>query len=161
MDLDQKIAQRRAQLQQEQAAADACRKEEVHQQAQQKEAGGKEHEGLAAEEGTTRVGSMEVQLLGSKSAAPVSPVAGQRVGKKVDEQAAAKGDAHLRKRAQRRFSPIQIWICLLFFIEGVWGWFLVGWPALSLCILGTLYTAKVAKRHQQPTRSELSQERND
>ena len=47
----------------------------------------------------------------------------------------------------RRFRPIQLWICVLFFAEGVLGLFVVGWPALILCVLGTLYMAWTAKRH--------------
>lgn len=56
--------------------------------------------------------------------------------------------------ARRRFGAIQIVICLLFFVEGLLGLFIVGWPALSLCILGALYMAKVARREDaQPGRS--------
>ncbi|WP_312461569.1 hypothetical protein [Comamonas sp.] len=55
-------------------------------------------------------------------------------------------DARLHQQAPRRFRPIQIWICLLFFVEGMFGLFVVGWPALTLCILGTLYMAWAAKR---------------
>ncbi|WP_429949079.1 hypothetical protein ACQYWY_19275 [Comamonas sediminis] len=61
-------------------------------------------------------------------------------------------DARMHKQAPRRFRPIQLWICLLFFVEGVLGVFVVGWPALSLCVLGTLYMAWVAKRPTEPTR---------
>ena len=50
----------------------------------------------------------------------------------------------------RRFGAVQIWICFLFFVEGLWGLFVVGWPALSLCILGTVYMAKVARRNTTP-----------
>lgn len=63
-------------------------------------------------------------------------------GCEVDEQ----DDARMHKQAPRRFRPIQLWICVLFFVEGVLGVFAVGWPALSLCILGTLYMAWTAKR---------------
>jgi hypothetical protein len=56
--------------------------------------------------------------------------------------------------AQRRFGSVQIGICVLFFVEGLLGLFVVGWPALSLCILGTLYMAKVARRKDpHPRRS--------
>lgn len=56
--------------------------------------------------------------------------------------------------ARRRFGAVQMGVCLLFFVEGLLGLFVVGWPALSLCILGTLYMAKVARRHDaQPGRS--------
>lgn len=55
--------------------------------------------------------------------------------------------------ARRRFGAVQIGLCLLFFVEGLLGLFVVGWPALSLCILGTLYMAKVAQRQDaQPGR---------
>ena len=60
----------------------------------------------------------------------------------VDEQ----DDARVHQQSMRRFRPIQLWICLLFFVEGVLGVFVVGWPALILCVLGTLYMAWTAKR---------------
>lgn len=69
----------------------------------------------------------------------------------VDEQ----GDARMHQQAPRRFRPIQLWICLLFFVEGVLGVFVVGWPALSLCILGTLYMAWAAKRPNAPANEGL------
>lgn len=50
--------------------------------------------------------------------------------------------------ARRRFRPIQLWICLLFFIEGILGWWVLGWPALMLCVLGTVYMAQTARRSQ-------------
>lgn len=64
----------------------------------------------------------------------------------VDEQ----DDARVHKQAPRRFRPIQLWICLLFCVEGMLGLFVVGWPALILCILGTLYMAWAAKRPNSP-----------
>lgn len=67
-------------------------------------------------------------------------------GLEVDEQDGARR----HQQAPRRFRPIQIWICLLFFVEGLLGLFVVGWPALTLCILGTLYMAWVAKRSNAP-----------
>ena len=69
-------------------------------------------------------------------------------GSAVDGQ----DDARLQQQASRRFRPIQLWICVLFFVEGLLGLFVVGWPALTLCILGTLYMAWVAKRPNAPTR---------
>ncbi|MEF9964511.1 MAG: hypothetical protein RR779_09090 [Comamonas sp.] len=67
-------------------------------------------------------------------------------GSTVDVQ----DDARVPKQALRRFRPIQLWICLLFFVEGVLGVFVVGWPALILCVLGTLYMAWVAKQPNSP-----------
>lgn len=69
----------------------------------------------------------------------------------VDEQ----GDALMHQQTPRRFRPIQLWICLLFFAEGVLGIFVVGWPALSLCVLGTLYMAWAAKRPNAPANEGL------
>lgn len=73
-------------------------------------------------------------------------------GSGVDEQ----GDAHMHQKMPRRFRPIQLWICLLFFVEGVLGVFVVGWPALILCILGTLYMAWVAKRSNAPASENMN-----
>lgn len=64
-------------------------------------------------------------------------------GSGLDEQ----DDARVYQQVPSRFRPIQLWICLLFFVEGVLGVFVVGWPALILCVLGTLYMAWTAKRH--------------
>ncbi|QMV71412.1 hypothetical protein HS961_00360 [Comamonas piscis] len=67
---------------------------------------------------------------------------------------ATPGSVAARGPARRRFGAVQIGLCLLFFVEGLLGLFVVGWPALSLCVLGTLYMAKVAQRHDaQPGRS--------
>lgn len=60
-------------------------------------------------------------------------------------------DARMHNQVPRRFRPIQLWICVLFFAEGVLGLFVVGWPALILCVLGTLYMAWTAKRHNSRT----------
>ncbi|WP_423934556.1 hypothetical protein [Comamonas sp. 23] len=74
-------------------------------------------------------------------------------GSGVDEQ----DDARMHQQALRRFRPIQLWICLLFFVEGVLGVFVVGWPALILCILGILYMAWVAKRSNAPASEDMNQ----
>nr|WP_312988203.1 hypothetical protein [Comamonas koreensis] len=73
-------------------------------------------------------------------------------GREVDE----RDDARMHKQAPRRFRPIQLWICLLFFVEGMLGLFVIGWPALILCILGTLYMAWVAKRSNAPTSEDMN-----
>ncbi|MGE8446146.1 MAG: hypothetical protein ACN6O1_08005 [Comamonas sp.] len=73
-------------------------------------------------------------------------------GREVDEQ----DDARTHRQAPRRFRLIQLWICLLFFVEGMLGLFVVGWPALILCILGTLYMAWVAKRSNAPAREDMN-----
>ncbi|MEJ5152019.1 hypothetical protein [Comamonas sp. MYb396] len=73
-------------------------------------------------------------------------------GREVDEQ----DHARMHRQAARRFRPIQLWICLLFFVEGMLGLFVVGWPALILCILGTLYMAWVAKRSNAPAREDMN-----
>ncbi len=70
--------------------------------------------------------------------APVSP----GVSPGSDTPVAAAPSAPVR----RRFGAVQIGVCVLFFAEGLLGLFVVGWPALSLCILGTWYMAKVAQR---------------
>lgn len=73
-------------------------------------------------------------------------------GSAVDEQV----DARVHQQAPRRFRPIQLWICVLFFVEGVLGVFVVGWPALVLCILGTLYMAWVAKQSNAPASENMN-----
>jgi hypothetical protein len=65
-------------------------------------------------------------------------------------------DASTHRQAPRRFRPIQLWICFLFFVEGMLGLFVVGWPALILCILGTLYMAWVAKRSNAPASENMN-----
>lgn len=70
----------------------------------------------------------------------------------VDEQ----DDARVNQQAPRRFGHTQLWICVLFFVEGVLGAFVVGWQALSLCILGTLYMAWVAKRSNAPASENMN-----
>lgn len=72
-------------------------------------------------------------------------------GSAVDEEE----DARVHKKAPRRFRPIQLWICVLFFAEGLFGLFVVGWPALILCVLGTLYMAWVAKRSNSPASEDM------
>lgn len=54
--------------------------------------------------------------------------------------------------ARRRLGRNQLGICLLFFAEGLLGLWVVGWPALSLCILGTLYLASAARRKETAQR---------
>ena len=76
-------------------------------------------------------------------------------GSAVDEQ----DDARLHQQASRRFRPIQLWIFVLFFVEGLLGLFVVGWPALILCVLGTLYMAWAAKRHNAQASEDMKQGR--
>lgn len=71
----------------------------------------------------------------------------------ADSNSATPGSVAATGPVRRRFGAVQIGLCLLFFVEGLLGLFVVGWPALSLCILGTLYMAKVAQRQDaQPRR---------
>lgn len=65
---------------------------------------------------------------------------------RADEQ----DDAYMPQQMSRRLRPIQAWICLLFFVEGLLGLFVVGWPALSLCVLGTIYMAWADRRSTPP-----------
>lgn len=76
-------------------------------------------------------------------------------GREVDQQ----DDARMHNQVPRRFRPIQLWICVLFFAEGVLGLFVVGWPALILCVLGTLYMAWTAKRHNARASEDMKQGR--
>lgn len=128
MDLNQKIAQRRAQLQQDQDAEDAHKKEEAHQQFLQKEAERKDLELMTAKAAAARIEAMDAQLSGSKVDAPVPLVADQR----VSEQADKKVEEHIRKLAQGRFTPGQELICAIFFVCGIWGFFEAWWLGLGL-----------------------------
>lgn len=66
--------------------------------------------------------------------------------------AAATPTAAVPSAARRRLGRNQLGICLLFFAEGLLGLWVVGWPALSLCILGTLYLARTARRKETAQR---------
>lgn len=85
---------------------------------------------------------------------PMDPALAEPAPKEgADSNSATPGSAAATGPARCRFGAVQIGLCLLFFVEGLLGLFVVGWPALSLCILGTLYMAKVAQRHDaQPGR---------
>ena len=76
-------------------------------------------------------------------------------GLEVDQQDGAR----MHNQAPRRFRPIQLWIFVLFFVEGLLGLFVVGWPALILCVLGTLYMAWAAKRHNAQASEDMKQGR--
>lgn len=81
------------------------------------------------------------------------PASDKTAGRKAVMQTsftAARPAAKPAAAAQRRFGAIQIGICVLFFVEGLWGLVLVGWPALSLCVLGAMYMVKVARRRRAP-----------
>lgn len=153
MDLNQKIAQRRAQLQQEQEVEDAHKKEEAHQQFLQKETERKALERLAAKDAAARIEVMEAQLSGSKADAPIPLVADQRVSELADK----KVEAHIRKLAQGRFTPGQELICAIFFVCGIWGFFEAWWLGLGLWVAGGFYASRIASRYEAKIRSELNQ----
>jgi hypothetical protein len=77
-----------------------------------------------------------------------------RIGSEVHDASSSRADeqddAYMPQQMSRRLRPIQVWICLLFFVEGLLGLFVVGWPALSLCVLGTIYMACADRRSTPP-----------
>lgn len=153
MDLNQKIALRRAELQKEQAVEDSRRREEARQQAIEKEAERKELEELAAKEAVARIQAIEAQLSGSKSDAPMFPASEQR----VSEQAGKKVDAHIQKLALARFTGVQELLCAIFFMSGIWGFFEAWWLGLGLWIAGGIYFSRVVSSYETQIKSELNQ----
>lgn len=149
MNLNQKIEQRRAQLQQEQVAEDVHKKEAAHQQSLQREAEGKELERLAALEAATRVKEIETRLASVDRRLP--PSKDPRVGERVDK----KVNAHIRKLAVGRITKAERWEVRVLVITGFIGFFIEPWLLLLLWGFAVYYRIKVIKNHTAVIGDEL------
>lgn len=149
MDLNQKIAHRRAELQQEQVTEDVHKKEAAHQQFLQREAEGKELERLAALEAATRVKEIETRLASANRRLPLSndPRVGDRADKKVN--------VHIRKLAISRITKAERWEVRVLFITGFIGFFVEPWLLLLLWGFAVYYRIKVIRIHAAVIRDEL------
>ena len=146
MDLNTKIAERRAALQREQAAEIELRRSEERAQAQLRQAEEKAIQESVQKEAEQQIQAIESRLQGSATTEqdePVSPAAQKKV------------DAHIRSLANKRFTKGENWTQGLLLGGCVIGFFIAWWVGVGLLVLAGYYITKVTERHEAEIRAEI------
>ena len=146
MDLNTKIAERRAELQREEAAEIELRRSEERAQAQLRQAEEKAIQESVQKEAEQQIQAIESRLQGSATAEqdePVSPAAQKKV------------DAHIRSLANKRFTKSENWKLGLLVFCCVIGFFMAWWAGVGMLIWTCIYSAKVTERHEAEIRAEI------
>lgn len=154
MDLNTKIAERRAELQREQAAEDARRRQEVLEQAQRRRAQERAIEESAEKEAKQKIQAIEAQLHGTKERASTEPA--PVLDERVSQEAAKKVDAHIRVLANKRFTQGENWVGGLLLFGSVLGFFMAWWIGLGMLIWAGYYATTARNRHEAEIRAELA-----
>ena len=97
MDLNTRIAERRAELQREQAVEEARRRQEVLEEAQRQQAQERAIKESAEKEAAQKIQAIEAQLHGTKERASTDPA--PVLDERVSQEAKKKVDAHIRTLA--------------------------------------------------------------
>lgn len=155
MDLNQKIAERRAQLQKEEAAQEARRRQEALEQRQREQAEKRAIQESAEKEAAQKIQEIEAQLHGTKE--QVSTDAASVLDERVSQEAQRKVDAHISSLANKRFTKGENWAFGLLVLGTIIGFFTAWWLGLGMLIWTCCYVSKVSNRHEAEIRAELAQ----
>lgn len=155
MDLNQKIAERRAQLQKEEAAQEARKRHEALEKRLQEQARERAIKESAEKEAAQKIQEIEAQLHGTKE--QVSTDAAPVLDERVSHEAKKKVDAHISALANKRFTKGENWAFGLLMLGTVLGFFMAWWFGLGMLILTCYYVTKVSNRHEAEIRAELGQ----
>lgn len=155
MDLNQKIAERRAQLQKEEAAQEARKRQEALEKRQQEQARERAIKEAAEKEAAQTIQEIEAQLHSTKE--KVSTDAAPVLDERVSQEAKKKVDAHISALANRRFTKGENWSFGLLILGTVLGFFMAWWVGLGMLIWTCYYVTKVSNRHETEIRAELTQ----
>ncbi|WP_047219852.1 MULTISPECIES: hypothetical protein [Delftia] len=155
MDLNQKIAERRAQLQKEEAAQEALKRQEALEQRQREQARERAIKESAEKEAARKIQEIEAQLHSTKE--KVSTDAAPVLDERVSQEAKKKVDAHISALANKRFTKGENWVFGLLMLGTVLGFFMAWWFGMGMLIWTCYYVTKVSNRHEAEIRAELAQ----
>jgi uncharacterized membrane protein len=155
LDLNQKIAERRAQLQKEEAAQEALKRQEALEQRQREQARERAIKESAEKEAARKIQEIEAQLHSTKE--KVSTDAAPVLDERVSQEAKKKVDAHISALANKRFTKGENWAFGLLMLGTVLGFFMAWWVGLGMLIWTCYYVTKVSNRHETEIRAELAQ----
>jgi hypothetical protein len=155
LDLNQKIAERRAELQRKEAAEDARKQQAALEQMQQEEAQKRAIKESAEKEAAHKIQEIDARLQGTK--APVSVDAAPVLDKRVSQEAMKEVDAHIKNLAGKRFTKQENWAFGLLLFGSFLGFFVTWWFGLGMLILAGYYASQASNRHEAEIRAELAQ----
>jgi hypothetical protein len=155
LDLNQKIAERRAELQRQEAAEDARKRQETLEQIQQEEAQERAFKESAEKEAAHKIQEIDARLQGAKE--PISVDAAPVIDERVSQEAKKKVDAHISKLASQRFTKRECWTSGVLLCCSILGFFMTWWFGLGMLIWTGYYASKVSNRHEAEIRAELAQ----
>lgn len=146
MDLNTKIAERRAELQREQVAEDARRRQEALELEQRRQAQERAIKESAEKEAAQKIQAIEAQLQGRPAMDP----------ERISQEAEKKVDAHIRTLARERITKGENWKFVFLLFGSVLGFFMTWWLGLGMLIWTGYYLTKVSSRHEAEIRAELA-----
>lgn len=169
MDLNQKIAERRAELQREQTAEEERKKLEALEQARLRQEEERAIQELAEKEASQKVQVIEALLHKPKEdmdhaeqgqivLAPTEDVFSAETQKRVTEEADKKVAAHITKLASERMTSSEKWSFGLLFFGGLLGFFYAWWLGIGLLVASAFYISKTVDRHEANIKSELGRD---
>lgn len=163
MDLNKRIAERRAELQREQAAETERKKQEAREKAELYRAKERVVEELAEKEAESRIQLIQAKLQGyeegvtrvEKILAISEEVTSDETQKLVNDETDRKVRKHIRELASQRMTSSENWSLGLLFLGGILGFFFAWWLGLGLWGWSAYYLLKVTDRHEKKIKSEL------
>lgn len=161
MDLNRKIAERRAELQREEAAQEARWLQDAFEQEQRQQAQERAIRESAEKEAAQKIQAIEARLHGTKEQFLVD--AASVLDERVSQEAQKKVNAHISALANKRVTKKEKWVFVFLFLGCVLGFFVTWWFGLGMLIWTCYYVTKVSNRHEAEIRAELAQfeERNN
>lgn len=169
MDLNQKIAERRAELQREQAAEEERKKQEERERVQLRQQEEKVIQELAAKEANEKVQAIEARLQAAREGE--TPIGGNVIipvkredgyfdekQKRVTEEAERKVSEHIRKLAQDRMTSSENWSFGILVFGGILGFFYAWWLGLGFWIGAGFYLNNVIGRYEAEIKSKLGED---
>ena len=166
MNLNQKIAERRAELQQEHAAEEERKRQKALEQIRLRQEEEKQIQELAEKEASQKVQVIEALLQepteGIAHTEKSQVVLMQRGGdfsdekqKRITEEAEKKVAAHIAKLANDRMTSSENRNFVLLLFGGLLGFFYAWWLGIGLLVAAGWYSSKVTGRHEENIKSEL------
>ncbi|GAB2477640.1 hypothetical protein GCM10027082_31010 [Comamonas humi] len=161
MDINQKIAQRRAELQKAQATEEAKRKQQeaIEEAKKREQARQLEEEKKAIKKMAEKEAARRVQAINDRLGVPTAPTSKELVltEKQVSEEAEKKVKEHIRELARRRMTTWQSFIFMVLLLVGISGFFVKWWLGLILCFLAMWYRDGAISRHEKKIKAELGE----
>ncbi len=169
MDLNRKIAERRAALQKEQANEEAQKRAHALEQREFEKEKERKLKELADKEAESKIQmindrfninegekrpeeKIEAELHEIFDASDVDDQ------KRVAEEAEKQVEKHIKEMATKRMTAGENWTGALLVIGGLMGFFFAWWIGLGLLACAAVYFAKMTERYEAEIKAELSRE---